>query len=97
MRWRLLPEKYGPEIKHIKGHINIGTEALSRLLKQGDIVDDLGVVLSFVSVEANIFQENLQAIHKHQISQPSLRQVQHVKSLRNRGRSTVNYHPNMYL
>ena len=31
MRWRLLIEEYGPEIKYIKGENNIVADALSRL------------------------------------------------------------------
>ena len=40
MRWRLLLEEYGPEIEYIKGLKNVVADALSRLPKQGDIVDD---------------------------------------------------------
>ena len=39
MRWRLLLEGYGPEIEYIKGPKNVVADALSRLPKQGDIVD----------------------------------------------------------
>ena len=46
MRWRLLLEEYGPEIAYIKGpKNNVVADALSRLPKQGDIVDDVDAVL----------------------------------------------------
>ena len=48
MRWRLLFEEYGPEIEYIKGLKNVVADALNRLPKQGDIVDDVDVVLPFV-------------------------------------------------
>ena len=44
IRWRLLLEEYGPEIVYIKCHKNIVTDALSRLPKQGDIVDDVNTI-----------------------------------------------------
>ena len=50
MRWRLLLEEYGPEIEYIKGPKNVVADTLSRLPKQGDIVDDVGAVLPFVPV-----------------------------------------------
>ena len=31
MRWRLLLEEYGPELRYIKGENNIVADALSRL------------------------------------------------------------------
>ena len=45
MCWRLLLEEYGPEIMYIKGPKNVVADALSRLPKQRDIVDDLEAVL----------------------------------------------------
>ena len=48
MRWRLLLEKFGPEIVYIKGTKNVVADALSRLPKQGDIVDDVEAVLPTV-------------------------------------------------
>ena len=56
MRWRLLLEEYGPEIEYIKGPKNVVADALSRLPKQGDIVDDVDAVLPFVPVDENISQ-----------------------------------------
>ena len=56
MRWRLLLEEYGPEIEYIKGPKNVVADALSRLPKQGDIVDDVDAVLLFVPVNENISQ-----------------------------------------
>ena len=44
-------EEYGPEIEYIKGPKNLVADALSRLPKQGDIVDDVDAVLPFVSVD----------------------------------------------
>ena len=73
MRWRLLLEEYGPEIVYIKGHKNIVADALSRLPKQGDIVDDVDAILPFVPVEPTVFPVNLQLIHEHQVSDRSLR------------------------
>ena len=55
MRWRLLLQEYGPEIENIKGPKNVVADALRRLPKQGDIVDDVDAVLPFVSVDENIF------------------------------------------
>ena len=51
MRWRLLLEEYGPEIEYIKGPKNVVADELSRLPKQGDIVDDVDAVLPFVPVD----------------------------------------------
>ena len=45
MRWRLLLEEYGLEIEYIKGPKNVVADALSRLPKQGDIVDDVDAEL----------------------------------------------------
>ena len=33
MRWRLIPEDFGPELKYIKGENNVVANALSRLEK----------------------------------------------------------------
>ena len=73
MRWRLLLEEYGTEIVYIKGDKNIVADALSRLLKQGNIVDDVDAVLPFVSVELKVFPVNLKTIQEHQVSDRSLR------------------------
>ena len=54
MRWKLLLEEYGPEIVYIKGPMNVVADTLSRLPKQGDIVDDVNAVLPFVPVDDNI-------------------------------------------
>ena len=45
---RLLLEKYGPEIVYIKGKPNIVADALSRLPRQGDIVEDIEAVLQII-------------------------------------------------
>ena len=44
MRWRLLLEEYGPKIEYIKGPKNVVADALSRLPRQGDIVEDVEAV-----------------------------------------------------
>ena len=49
MRWRLLLEEYGPEIEYIKCPKNVVADALSKLPKQGDIVDDVNAVLLSLS------------------------------------------------
>ena len=41
MRWRLLLEEFGPEIVYIKGPKNVVADALFRLPKHVDIVDDV--------------------------------------------------------
>ena len=66
MRWRLLLEEYGPEIQYIKGPKNVVADALSRLPKQGDIVDDVDAVLPFVPVDENIFPVHLKEIQAKQ-------------------------------
>ncbi len=44
MCWRLILEEYGPEIDSIKGKANVVADAISRLPKQGDIVEDVASV-----------------------------------------------------
>ncbi len=73
IRWRLLFEEYGLEIVYIKGHKNIVADALSRLPKQGDIVEDVDAVLPFSLVEPTVFLVNLKLIHEHQVSDRSIR------------------------
>ena len=51
MRWMLLLEEYGPEIKYIKGPKNVVADALSSLSKPCDIVDSIDAVLLFVTVD----------------------------------------------
>ena len=54
MRWRVLLES-GPEIEYVKAPKNTGSETLSRLPKQGDIID-VDVVILFVLVDDNTFR-----------------------------------------
>ena len=74
MRWRLLLEEYGPEIEYIKGPKNVVADALSRLPKQGDIVDDVDAVLPFVPVDENVFPVHLKEIQAKQAKDRELRQ-----------------------
>ena len=55
MRWRLLSEEYVDEIEYIKGPTNIVADALSRLPKQVDIVDNISIELTFVPVDDHVF------------------------------------------
>ena len=55
MRWRLLLEEYGPEIVYNKDKANIVADALSRLPRQGDVVEDVEAVLPFVPCGYNYF------------------------------------------
>ena len=73
MRWRLLLEEYGPEIVYIKGKANVVADALSRLPKQGDIVEDVEAVLPFVPVDTTIFPIQLQEVQELQEQDRSLR------------------------
>ena len=73
MRWRLLLEEYGPEIVYIKGKANIVADALSRLPKQGDIVEDVEAVLPLVPVDTTIFPVQLQEVQELQEQDRSLR------------------------
>ena len=74
MRWRLLLEEYGPEIEYTKGPKNVVADALSRLPKQGDIVDDIDTVLAFVPVDENIFPVHLKEIQAKQAKDRDPRQ-----------------------
>ena len=78
MRWRLLLEEYGPEIVYIKGKANVVADALSRLPRQGDIVEDVEAVLPFVPVDTTIFPVKLSEVQELQEQDRSLR-----KQLRN--------------
>ncbi len=60
MRWRLLLKEYGPEIVYIKGKSNIVADVLSRLPRQGDIVEDVEAVLPFVPVDTTISPSSYQ-------------------------------------
>ena len=73
MRWKLLLEEFGPEIVYIKGPKNVVTDALSRLPKQGDIVDDVEVVLPLASKDEEIFPIQLQLIQNSWIKDRCLR------------------------
>ncbi len=46
----------------MKGSQNVVADALSRLSKQGDIVNDVDAVLPFVPVDENIFSVRLKEI-----------------------------------
>ena len=73
MRWRLLLEEYGPDIVNIKGYKNAVADTLSRLPKQGDIMGDVEVVLTFVPVDENIFPMQLKEIQSYQAKDRDLR------------------------
>ena len=73
MRWRLLLEEYGPEIVYIKGPRNVVADALSRLPKQGDIVEDVNTVMPFVQKDKDIFPIKLEEIQERQEVDRSLR------------------------
>ena len=73
MRWRLLLEEYGPEIVYIKGKANVVADALSRIPKQEDIVEDVEAVLSLVPVDTNIFHIQLKEVQELQEQDRSLR------------------------
>ena len=73
MRWGLLLEENGPEIEYIKGPKNVVADALSRLPKQDDIVDDVDAVLQFVPVDENIFPVHLKKIQAKQAKDKDLR------------------------
>ena len=74
MRWRLPLEEYGHEIAYIKGPKNVVVDALSRLHKQGDIVDDVDTMLPFVpTVDENVFPVQLKEIRPQQAKDWDLR------------------------
>ena len=60
MCWRLLLEEYEPEIEYTKGPKNVVADALSRLAKQGDIVEDVEAVLPFVPEDQDVFPVKIQ-------------------------------------
>ena len=66
IHWRLLLEEYGPEIEYIKGPKNVVADALSRLPKQGDIIEDVEVLLSFVPEDQDMFPIQIQKIKEKQ-------------------------------
>ena len=73
MRWRLFLKEYRPEIEYIKGPKNIVLDALSRLPKQGDIVDDVDAVLPFVPVDGKFSPVCLMEIQAKQAKERDLR------------------------
>ena len=55
MRWRLLPEEFGPDIVYISGLENVVADTIRRPLKQGDIVDTVYAIVPFFAKEEGIF------------------------------------------
>ena len=74
MRWRLFLKENGPEIKSTIGYKNVVTDALRRLIKQGDIVDDVDTVLPFVPVDDYISRVHCEDIQARQAKYRDLRQ-----------------------
>ena len=70
MKWRLLLQEYGPEIEYIRGSKNIVVDVLSRLPKQGDIVDE---ILPFMPLDENMFLVHLKDIKAKQVKDRDLR------------------------
>ena len=54
MRWRLILEEFGPELKYIKGENNVVADALSRLEKSPN-----QVILVIVAIELRDVQDLL--------------------------------------
>jgi hypothetical protein len=74
MRWRLLLEEYGPEIKYLKGSKNIVADALSRLNIQNDnnVIDSTdkliqsNCTLFATEISNDIFPLQLKSIMREQ-------------------------------
>ena len=72
MHWRLILEEYEPEIEYIKDPKNEVADALSKLPKQGDIVEDVEAVLPFVPEDQDVFPVQIQKIKEKQEKDRSL-------------------------
>ena len=62
IRWRLFLEENESQIEYINVPKNIVADSLIRLPNQNDIIDDIDVVLSFVSLDDHIFIVQLREI-----------------------------------
>ena len=81
MRWRLLLEEYGPELKYLEGHKNIVADALSRLnikTTETELKDLQSLLLLNAECYADdklpdeIFPSSFKVIQKHQQSDKEL-------------------------
>lgn len=61
MRWRLLIEEYGPELRYVKGEHNIVADALSRLKRTPTPIVD--------TPELNVFTNSVYALAKKDITE----------------------------
>ena len=74
MRRRSLLESYGPETEYITDPKDSVADTLSRLPKQGDIDEDVGVGFPFRSVGKDLFLVQLKFIQGKQTKDRELRQ-----------------------